>query len=238
MTWLQCVAGCPARHDVFAFSSSWLRTRRLIELGGLVVGKSAVADVQGFVVGAFGVQLDQARNLVDHVGGGQLPLVDIHVDRKVQGPFRLQRGMHAHADVVFFVRRCRDRVSGGLMGEDLVARLVLGLGRARRKARLQMLDDDPKLDGVMSVWEAADGIELFDSAWNFDHFYPIFSDSTGPCLEAWTMLAALPRSDDSAELLCELLASDLTAESPQFPDARRTATSAPTASSSGWTSAP
>ena len=29
--------------------------------------------------------------------------------------------------------------------------------------------------------------------WNFDHFYPIFSDPTGPCLEGWTMLAALAR---------------------------------------------
>ena len=31
-----------------------------------------------------------------------------------------------------------------------------------------------------AVWQAADEIELFESAWTFDHFYPIFSDSTGP----------------------------------------------------------
>jgi hypothetical protein len=33
---------------------------------------------------------------------------------------------------------------------------------------------------------------------------------------AWALVTALPRSDDSAEMLCELLASDLSAKSPQF----------------------
>ena len=36
---------------------------------------------------------------------------------------------------------------------------------------------------MLDVWRAADDIEIFESAWNFDHFYPIFSDSDGPCLE-------------------------------------------------------
>ena len=31
----------------------------------------------------------------------------------------------------------------------------------------------------------------YDSAFGFDHFLPIFSDPTGPCLEGWTLLAAL-----------------------------------------------
>src|SRR5438270_10271 len=31
----------------------------------------------------------------------------------------------------------------------------------------------------------------FDSAWVFDHFIPIFGNQDGPCLEGWTMLAAL-----------------------------------------------
>jgi len=39
-------------------------------------------------------------------------------------------------------------------------------------------------DAMKAVWQEADGIDLFESAWNFDHFYPIFSDSTGPCMEA------------------------------------------------------
>ena len=33
---------------------------------------------------------------------------------------------------------------------------------------------------MLAVWQAADEIELFESAWTFDHFYPIFSDPTGP----------------------------------------------------------
>src|SRR4051794_41676565 len=49
-------------------------------------------------------------------------------------------------------------------------------------------------NAMLDVWKAADDIELFESAWNFDHFYPIFSDSTGPCLEAWTMLAAMAQA--------------------------------------------
>jgi F420-dependent oxidoreductase-like protein len=44
---------------------------------------------------------------------------------------------------------------------------------------------------MLAVWQAADDIEVFESGWTFDHFYPIFSDSTGPCLEGWTTLAAL-----------------------------------------------
>ncbi|MGH8875549.1 MAG: LLM class F420-dependent oxidoreductase, partial [Acidimicrobiia bacterium] len=44
---------------------------------------------------------------------------------------------------------------------------------------------------MRDVWRAADQIEVFDAGWTFDHFYPIFSDSTGPCLEGWTVLAAL-----------------------------------------------
>src|SRR5256885_787888 len=44
---------------------------------------------------------------------------------------------------------------------------------------------------MLSVWKAADDIELFESGWTFDHFYPIFSDSTGPCMDGWSTLTAL-----------------------------------------------
>lgn len=47
---------------------------------------------------------------------------------------------------------------------------------------------------MLAVWQAADDMDVFESAWNFDHFYPIFSDSTGPCLEGWTMLAAMAQA--------------------------------------------
>jgi F420-dependent oxidoreductase-like protein len=49
---------------------------------------------------------------------------------------------------------------------------------------------------MLAVWQAADEMDVFESAWNFDHFYPIFSDSTGPCLEGWTMLAAMAQATE------------------------------------------
>jgi F420-dependent oxidoreductase-like protein len=45
-------------------------------------------------------------------------------------------------------------------------------------------------EDVAHVWEDADQLGL-DSAFVFDHFMPIRSDSDGPCLEGWTLLSAL-----------------------------------------------
>jgi F420-dependent oxidoreductase-like protein len=47
---------------------------------------------------------------------------------------------------------------------------------------------------MLDVWRTADDIELFESGWTFDHFYPIFGDSTGPCLEGWITLTALAQA--------------------------------------------
>jgi F420-dependent oxidoreductase-like protein len=44
---------------------------------------------------------------------------------------------------------------------------------------------------MLAVWQEADRIDLFESAWTFDHFYPIWGDSHGACLEGWTMLSAM-----------------------------------------------
>ena len=49
-------------------------------------------------------------------------------------------------------------------------------------------------DAMLDVWRAADDIEVFESGWTFDHFYPIFSDSAGPCLEGWMTLAGLAQA--------------------------------------------
>jgi F420-dependent oxidoreductase-like protein len=49
-------------------------------------------------------------------------------------------------------------------------------------------------DAMLEVFRAADDIELFESGWTFDHFYPIFSDSTGPCMEGWITLTALAQA--------------------------------------------
>jgi F420-dependent oxidoreductase-like protein len=47
---------------------------------------------------------------------------------------------------------------------------------------------------MLEVWTAADDIEIFESGWNFDHFYPIRGDSHGDCLEGWSLLAALAQA--------------------------------------------
>ena len=46
-------------------------------------------------------------------------------------------------------------------------------------------------EAILKVWKQADENTAFDHAWLFDHYAPIFSDVTGPCLEGWTTLAAL-----------------------------------------------
>ena len=47
---------------------------------------------------------------------------------------------------------------------------------------------------MLAVWREADGIELFESGWLFDHFYPITGDPAGPCLEGWATLTALAQA--------------------------------------------
>ncbi|MFJ8815389.1 TIGR03560 family F420-dependent LLM class oxidoreductase [Amycolatopsis thermoflava] len=53
---------------------------------------------------------------------------------------------------------------------------------------------DTEWADMLAVWQAADDIELFESGWTFDHFYPIFSDPTGPCMEGWVTLTALAQA--------------------------------------------
>jgi F420-dependent oxidoreductase-like protein len=57
---------------------------------------------------------------------------------------------------------------------------------------------------IRDVWVAADGISLFESAWNWDHFYPLTGDLTGPNLESWTMLAALGQATRRIRLGCQV----------------------------------
>jgi len=51
---------------------------------------------------------------------------------------------------------------------------------------------------------AADEVPLFESAWNWDHFYPLTEPFTGPNLEAWSMLAALAEATSRIRLGCQV----------------------------------
>jgi F420-dependent oxidoreductase-like protein len=52
---------------------------------------------------------------------------------------------------------------------------------------------------LVDLWKAADDWG-YDSLWTFDHFYPIFTDPTGPCMEGWTTLAALSQVTSKARI--------------------------------------
>jgi len=43
---------------------------------------------------------------------------------------------------------------------------------------------------LKQVWRLIDGAG-YDTAWTFDHFFPILSDPSGPCFEGWMTLAGL-----------------------------------------------
>lgn len=47
---------------------------------------------------------------------------------------------------------------------------------------------------LLAVWQEADETPIFESAWVFDHLYPIVGDPTGPCLESWVTLSALAQA--------------------------------------------
>ena len=53
---------------------------------------------------------------------------------------------------------------------------------------------------MLAVWREADDIDVYESGWTFDHFYPIYSDSTGSCLEGWITLAALAQATQRLRL--------------------------------------
>jgi F420-dependent oxidoreductase-like protein len=57
---------------------------------------------------------------------------------------------------------------------------------------------------IRDVWVAADEFPLFESAWNWDHFYPLTEPFTGPNLEAWSMLAALAEATRRIRVGCQV----------------------------------
>lgn len=55
---------------------------------------------------------------------------------------------------------------------------------------------------MLDVWRAADRMDVFDSCWNFDHFYPLVGDPRGPCMESWVTLTALAANTTRVRVGC------------------------------------
>ena len=52
---------------------------------------------------------------------------------------------------------------------------------------------------IEEVWRKADAWG-YDSLWAYDHFYPIFTDPSGPCFEGWALLGALAQVAKKARI--------------------------------------
>src|SRR5438309_678493 len=78
---------------------------------------------------------------------------------------------------------------------------LLGRRMARHPIRfgIQTAQQGIEWPQMLDLWQKADAWG-YDSLWGFDHFYPVFMDPEGPCLEGWTALAALAQATRRARI--------------------------------------
>src|SRR5579871_3279035 len=63
--------------------------------------------------------------------------------------------------------------------------------RGRLRFGIKTAPQHTTYDDILRVWLEADGVPEIEHAWLFDHFVPLREPVTGPCLEGWSLLAAL-----------------------------------------------
>ena len=55
---------------------------------------------------------------------------------------------------------------------------------------------------MLATWRELDADPRYESAWLFDHFYPIYGEADGPCLESWVALSALAQATTRIRVGC------------------------------------
>lgn len=53
---------------------------------------------------------------------------------------------------------------------------------------------------LKTIWREADDIDIYTGGWLFDHFYPLWTDSSRSCMEAWSTAAALAAVTDRVRI--------------------------------------
>ena len=61
----------------------------------------------------------------------------------------------------------------------------------RKPLRFGIKTPPRHVDTLLEVWREADAIPVFEHAWVSDHFLSLQDNQVQPCLESWTLLAAL-----------------------------------------------
>lgn len=64
------------------------------------------------------------------------------------------------------------------------------------KLAFKTMPQNIEWSAMLETWQELDADPRYESAWIFDHFYPIYGGEEGPCLEAWVTLSALAQATE------------------------------------------